>query len=110
MALPKQPPHLEIRGWFLSFTDEELAIVKEAFEENGYELDATGMKSFILDTIDDAGANNDSPISAVDGLVNKVAAIVKENPETIKAYASIAGNMFNGWVRKKSGRVAGATK
>lgn len=41
----------KIDGWFITFTDEERALIEATLEDEGYDVGPAGLKKFVLDTI-----------------------------------------------------------
>jgi hypothetical protein len=85
----------EIKGFFLSFTEEETASIAEAFEEMEIPFTPEGIKLFLFqslnDTFDEEEKREDS---AADRVIKGISQFVKNNPEKIRAYGAIAGALL----------------
>lgn len=91
-------PSKAIEGWFLTFDKKEHEIIRQAFEELGYEFTSQGMKEYIIETIESIDEHKPG---AVDNLVGQIASVVQKNPDQVKAYASLAGSAILGFLKKK---------
>lgn len=81
----------------LTFTPDEIAIVNETLEVDGYEDD---LKQWILDNMLAEEAEPSRYSGAADRVIENVAAFVRENPGTIRAAGTIAGNILGKVIKK----------
>ena len=81
----------------LTFTPDEIAIVKEVLEAEGYEDD---LKQWILDAMSDEEVPQGKHAGAADRVIENVAAFVRENPGTIRAAGTFAGNILGKVIKK----------
>jgi hypothetical protein len=81
----------EIRGFFISFTDEELDDVQKALDLLGYTPDGQGMKDLLLDTL--YGDEDDDGKSNTERFIRKSREYIKTHPETINMGISALKNL-----------------
>jgi len=81
----------EIRGFFISFTDEELDDVQKALDLLGYTPDGQGMKDLLLDTL--YGDEDDDGESNTERFIRKSREYIKTHPETINMGISALKNL-----------------
>jgi hypothetical protein len=89
----------EIKGYFLTFTDEESGLLREVLEDQGEELSPEGIKNLIFEMLHDmmdVGATDPvAPmVTAADRVIDGISRFVKENPDKIRMYASLAGSFI----------------
>lgn len=100
-----------IQGWFISFTEEEEAVIEDVLFEEGYEKTPAGLKEFVLDIIDEDSEteNRERRQRQDETLAEHITQFIKENPEVINKYTTIgkaaAGSILN--AMKKARRSAG---
>lgn len=97
MMTEKNP--LQIEGFFLEFSGEEIKDVRHALEIRGYSADGQGMKELLLDVLyGDAGDEK----GAVDNLVNRTQDFLRNNPETVAMGMNLAmGLLQKSFTKKK---------
>jgi hypothetical protein len=82
-----------IEGFFIAFSPEEVKIVREELERQGYTPDGGGLKKLLLDIMYDDGPEEKE--SDTERFVRKAQNFLKENPATVKmgmsALKGIAG-------------------
>lgn len=78
----------------LTFSPDEIELVKKVLHEDGYDDD---LKNWILDNM---LTDENEHAGAADRVIENVATFVKENPDTIRAAGTIAGNLFGRIIKK----------
>lgn len=84
----------------LTFTEQELSLVKEVLESSGYDDD---LKTWILDTMVGDGDGDESDpqyIGAADRVIHNVSEFVNENPDAIRAVGKLAGGLVSNFLNK----------
>jgi hypothetical protein len=86
-------PKNQIEGFFLEFTSEELVVLREELERQGYPPDSTGMKEAILDFLLEEDEEPESP-SSVERVIHTTREFIKNNPATIKFGLDVAKGLM----------------
>jgi hypothetical protein len=73
-------PAAEIKGYFLSFTDEEFSGVQEELKARDYSADPAGLKEFIMDELFAPEEELENPDKNIG---EKIAGFIKENPALV---------------------------
>jgi hypothetical protein len=81
----------------LTFTDEELALVKETLEEAGYEDD---LKQWVLDNMQEDDTEPGKYEGSADRVINNVSEFIRENPETVKRAGALVGGLLGKVIKK----------
>lgn len=81
----------------LAFSPEEMEIVKQVLEEDGYEDD---LKQWILDNMMGDEDREERYKGAADRVIKNVSEFVNENPDTIRAASMLAGNLLKRAIKK----------
>jgi hypothetical protein len=82
----------------LTFTHDELALVKEVLETEGYEED---LKQWILDNmLTDEEGEPSRYAGAADRVIENVSQFVQENPNTIRAAGALANGILKRVIKK----------
>lgn len=76
----------------LAFTPEEFEFVKRVLQEDGYDDD---LKAWVLDNMQTDENGSEKPyVGAADRTIHNISAFIKENPDTIRAAGTVAGNLL----------------
>jgi hypothetical protein len=84
----------EITGWWLSFTTEEARRVESVLEKLEYEKSPTGLREYILDTMEDDEERERRRVQD-EGISSQIAEFLKENPDIVSLYANLGKNALN---------------
>jgi len=83
----------QIEGFFLEFTKEEISDIREELSRLDYTPDAKGIKEFFLDAMFNEEEEDDIPAS--DGVIEKAAKFVRENPEAVNIGLQTIKTLFS---------------
>lgn len=82
------PPRVEIGvSYQILFTPDENADLMETLKEMGYSEDSSGIKEFILDSLDDS--EPDEPT-----LGDRVTSFIEEHPEAVDRIKQLGGDFI----------------
>lgn len=73
----------EIRGFFISFSDKEMADLDRRLKLFDYEATGEGLKKFIMDALCDMENEGDVAASPTDMVIEKVQDYLNKNPEKV---------------------------
>lgn len=82
----------------LTFSPDQLQLVKETLAADGYEENE--LKQWILDNMAEDETPESKYAGSADRVIENVAAFVRDNPTTIHAAGTIAGNIINRVIKK----------
>lgn len=92
----------QLTGIFLEFPKVKLENIFSRIEEHGYTPDCSGLKNFIIDTLDAIDRDEEpEPEKTVYGSV--IRDFIERNPEAVRAAGGLMGH-FAGVIMKKAGR------
>jgi hypothetical protein len=73
----------QVTGYFISFSPDEMKFINENLEDFGYPPDISGVKKWIIDTLQDA-IDDTPPETATDRVIRKAEKYLIDNPHIVR--------------------------
>ncbi len=88
----------------LSFSPEQMEDIRVGLTDLGYSPDTDGLKKFILESLSGTGGTEEPPEPGpADRVIHRIADYLKENPDTVRMYGRLAGNLLDKVLKKQKG-------
>lgn len=92
----------QVKGWFLSVTDEEEEEIKQALIELDYSPDSEGVKKFLLDCVREEEDETPAYEGATGRVLGDVLGYALHNPEKIQASVTSTIDAIKKGFRRKT--------
>jgi hypothetical protein len=79
-----------VKGYFLSFDDDELENVRKELERRDYAPDASGMQEFLMDALFAPEKAEEKGPTTTENIISMGQEFIKNNPEVVRMGMSAA--------------------